>query len=94
MSKALDPNRSISNLSIDKQAAVQNALANAKLQNQTIEKRKSVDSNFEQNNNNPNLSNVLKKPNQRAPSRKLEPLAENKAAQGNMKVNPFGGAPS
>ena len=69
-------------------------MAAAKLQNQPIEKRKSVDSNFEQNNNNPNLSNVLKKPNQRAPSRKLEPLAENKAAQGNVKVNPFGGAPS
>lgn len=59
----LDPNRSISNLSIEKQAVVQNAVNAAKLQNQTIEKRKSVDSNFEQNNNNPNLSNVLKKPN-------------------------------
>ena len=51
----------------------------AKLQGQTIEKRKSVDSNFEQNsNNNPNLSNMLKKPTQRAPSRKLEPLSDAK----------------
>lgn len=73
----------------DKAAALQQAVVHAKLNGQTIDKRKSnsIDSTGDANGNSGGVVTIKKG---RLPSRKLEPLASDKPMN-NPKVSPFGG---
>ena len=87
----------MANLANDKAAALQQAVIHAKMNGQTIEKRKSVDSTGEvptvAGGGNSNSGGVVTIKKGRLPSRKLEPMAQdNKSSVGaasKTKASPF-----